>query len=383
MRIAIITESFPPDVNGVANSVVRVAEHLVARGHRPLVIAPAPASTTRGVTGAHPYPVVRIGSVPLPGYRGFRLGVPGARLTDALVSHAPDVLHLASPFLVGARGVALAGRHRLPTVAVYQTDVAAYLRHYRGLGWGEATVWAWLRTIHNGADRTLAPSATAATDLTAHGIRDVRRWGRGVDASRFDPRKRSDAVRRALAPGGEVLVGYVGRLAAEKRLDLLAATSRLPGVRLVVIGDGPARREAERALPDAAFLGVRGGEQLARLFASLDVFVHAGPYETFCQSVREAQASGVPVVAPAAGGPLDLVKPGVDGILVPPGDGAAIAGAVAALAADPERRRAYGVSGRAAVDGHTWAAVGDELIDHYRDVLAGRAAAPRRLAVAA
>ena len=140
MRIAIITESFPPDVNGVANSVVQVAEHLVARGHQPLVIAPAPASTTRGVTGAHPYPVIRLGSVPLPRYRGFRLGVPGARLTDALVSHAPDVLHLASPFLIGARGVALAGRHRLPTVAVYQTDVAAYLRHYRGLGWGEATV---------------------------------------------------------------------------------------------------------------------------------------------------------------------------------------------------------------------------------------------------
>ena len=195
--------------------------------------------------------------MPLPRYRGFRLGVPGARLTDALVSHAPDVLHLASPFLIGARGVALAGRHRLPTVAVYQTDVAAYLRHYRGLGWGEATVWTWLRTIHNGADRTLAPSAAAVADLTAHGIHNVRLWGRGVDATRFDPRKRSAAVRRALAPRGETLVGYVGRLAPEKRLDLLAATSRLPGVRLVVIGDGPARFGAVAAGLAAAVRAAR------------------------------------------------------------------------------------------------------------------------------
>jgi phosphatidylinositol alpha 1,6-mannosyltransferase len=372
MRIAIITESFPPDVNGVANSVARVAEHLVARGHQPLVIAPAPATATRRVTGAQPYPVVRIASVPLPRYRGFRLGVPSTRLTDALISHAPDILHLASPFLAGARGVALAGHHRLPTVAVYQTDVPAYLRNYRGLAWGEATVWKWLRTIHNGADRTLAPSTTAAADLTAHGIRNVRLWGRGVDTTRFHPDKRSAAVRRALAPGGEALVGYVGRLAHEKRLDLLAATSRRPGVRLVIVGDGPARAAAERALPDAAFVGVRGGEQLARLYASLDVFVHAGPHETFCQSVQEAQASGVPVVAPAAGGPLDLVTPGVDGTLVPPGDGAAIADAVAALVDSPELRRAYGEAGRAAVAGRTWAAVGDQLIGHYEAVLGGR-----------
>ena len=170
MRIAIVTESFPPAVNGVANSVVRVADHLVARGHQPLVIAPAPSSAERRGTGVHPYPVVRIASVPLPRYRSFRLGVPGARLTDALIWHGPDMLHLASPFLVGARATALARQYRLPSVAVYQTEVPAYLRHYRGLGWGEATAWKWLRTIHNGADRTLAPSTTAAADLNARGV---------------------------------------------------------------------------------------------------------------------------------------------------------------------------------------------------------------------
>ncbi|GIF73241.1 GDP-mannose-dependent alpha-mannosyltransferase [Asanoa siamensis] len=381
MRIALITESFPPDVNGVANSVVRVAEHLVARGHQPMVIAPAPSSSARGVTGPRSYPVVRIPSVPLPRYRGFRFGMPSARLTDALIAHAPDVVHLASPFFLGARGVALANQRNLPTVAVYQTDIAAFLRNYR-LGWGEDITWHWIRTIHNGADRTLAPSSTSVTDLAEQGIHRVHRWGRGVDTVRFHPSKRSKAVRRALARDGEVLVGYVGRLAAEKRLDLLAPLTRMPGVRLVVVGDGPGRKDAEKALPGAAFLGQRGGDQLARIYASLDVFVHAGPHETFCQSVQEAMASGVAVVAPAAGGPVDLVRPGLTGTLVPPGDATAIADAVGALAGDAELRQRYGLAARDAVAGRTWAAIGDELIGHYAEVLAARAARPR-LAVAA
>ncbi|HYN94029.1 MAG TPA: glycosyltransferase family 1 protein [Pilimelia sp.] len=376
MRIAIIAESFPPDVNGVAHSVVRVAEHLVHRGHRPLVIVPAPAPTTRGVAGIHPYPVVRVPSLPLPGYRSFRVGVPGRRLADALVGHAPDVVHLASPFVLGARGVTLAQREGLPAVAVYQTDIAAYARLYR-LRHGEAAAWRWLRSVHNRAARTLAPSTAAAAALAANGVRDVRLWGRGVDTARFDPAKRSDRVRAALAPAGEVLVGYVGRLAVEKRLDLLAATCRLPGVRLVIVGDGPARARLAGLLPGAAFLGARHGEQLARLYASLDVFVHTGPHETFGQTVQEAQASGVPVVAPAAGGPVDLVASGVTGTLVPPEDGAAIAAAVAALAADPARRREYGVAARARVLNRSWAAVGDELIAHYRAVLPARAVVPR------
>jgi phosphatidylinositol alpha 1,6-mannosyltransferase len=382
MRIAIVTESFPPDVNGVANSVVRVAEHLVRRGHTPVVIAPAPSPAARGTAGIHPYPVIRVASVALPRYRGFRVGLPTPRLADALTSHAPDVVHLASPFVLGARAAVLAEQLRLPSVAVYQTDVASYARAYR-LGWGEAAAWRWLRNIHNSAHRTLAPSTSAAADLVDHGVRRVRLWGRGVDAVRFDPAKRNELVRRVLAPGGEVLVGYVGRLAAEKRVDLLAHTCEIPGVRVVVIGDGPARRDLERALPRALFLGARHGEQLARLYASLDIFAHTGPYETFGQTVQEALASGLPVVAPAAGGPVDLVRPGITGILVAPRDAAAIAAAVGSLAVDAERRRAYGVAARAGIAQRTWAAVGDELIGHYHSVLAAAQPAPAPVRTAA
>ncbi|MDQ7904731.1 glycosyltransferase family 1 protein [Phytohabitans sp. ZYX-F-186] len=368
MRIAIIAESFPPDVNGVAHSVVRIAEHLVRRGHTPLVIAPAPSSSTRGLTGVHPFPVIRVPSMPLPRYRSLRLGLPGPKLTEALVSHAPDMVHLACPFLLGARGVALAQQRRMPCLAVYQTDVAAYARTY--VGWGEAAVWKWMRTIHNGADRTLAPSTRSAADLVAHGIQRVWLWQRGVDTVRFDPAKRNDLVRKALAPNGEVLVGYVGRLAAEKRVDLLAKTSELPGVRVVIVGDGPARRDLEKALPTAVFLGARHGGQLARLFASFDIFAHTGPHETFGQTIQEALASGLPVVAPSAGGPLDLVTPGVNGTLVPPEDADALAGAVAELATDGELRRQYGTNARSGVEGRTWSAVGDELIAHYESILA-------------
>ncbi|WP_435204605.1 glycosyltransferase family 4 protein [Micromonospora sp. bgisy143] len=373
MRIAIVTESFPPDVNGVAHSVVRTAEHLLARGHEPVVIAPAPAGADRRRVDRLPYPVVRIPSVPLPRYQGFRLGVPtGTRLAGALLSAAPDVVHLASPFVLGARAATLADRYRLPMVAVYQTDVAAYARAYR-VSWGEAAAWRRLREIHNLAQRTLAPSTRAAADLIANGVQRIWLWGRGVDAVRFDPAKRCADLRRRLAPGGELLVGYVGRLAPEKRVELLAATSRLPGVRVVVVGDGPARRQLERALPGVTFLGVRHGEDLARLYASLDVFAHTGPHETFGQTVQEALASGVPVVAPASGGPVDLVDSGRTGLLVPPGDGDALAAAVAELAGDTDRRRAYGVAARAAVRRRSWAAVGDELVGHYSAVRASAA----------
>ncbi|MDG9675247.1 glycosyltransferase family 1 protein [Micromonospora sp. DH14] len=375
MRIAIVTESFPPDVNGVAHSVVRTAEHLLDQGHEPVVIAPAPPGAGRQGIDRLPYPLVRIPSVPLPRYQGFRLGVPtNARLAGALLSAEPDVVHLASPFVLGARAATLASRHGLPTVAVYQTDVAAYARAYR-VSWGEAAAWRRIREIHNSAHRTLAPSTRAAADLIANGVQRIWLWRRGVDAVRFDPAKRCAALRDRLAPGGELLVGYVGRLAPEKRVELLAATSRLPGVRVVVAGDGPTRRQLARQLPAVTFLGVQQGEDLARLYASLDLFVHTGPHETFGQTIQEALASGVPVVAPASGGPVDLVEPGVTGLLVAPNDGDALAAAVAELTGDADRRRAYGRAARVAVSRRSWAVVGDELIGHYHAVRAVAATA--------
>ncbi|MGA5900756.1 glycosyltransferase family 4 protein [Streptomyces venetus] len=375
MRVVIVTESFPPDVNGVAHCALQTARHLVDRGHAPVVVAPAPAPGHKPDASA-PCPVVHVPSLPLPGYPQVRVALPSRRLAATLVEHRADVVHLASPFVLGVRGMAAAARLGIPAVAVYQTDLAGYARTYMGAG--EAAAWRRIRSVHGAADLTLAPSTAALRDLETHGVPRVELWPRGVDTARFRPDRRDEALRRELAPNGEVIVGYVGRLAPEKQVELLAGACGLDGVRVVIVGDGPSRPGLEQALPGAVFLGRRTGDDLARVFASLDVFAHTGPFETFCQTVQEAMASGLPVVAPAAGGPLDLVAQGHTGLLVPPRDATAVRDAVRALAADPALRAAFGAAGRATVEGRTWAAVGDRLIGHYANVLAGR-----RTAVAA
>ncbi len=369
VRIAYVTESFPPDVNGVAHTAVRVAEHLSARGHDPLVIAPEPASGVPLPDSAFEFPVVRVRSVGVPVYPGFRVGLPGSQVRKAVADHRADLVHLAGPFVLGAGGCAAARELGVPAVAVYATDLPAYARAYHAGSVGQKIAWYRLRKIHNACDRTLAPCTATAADLREHSIERVQVWARGVDCRRFDPAKRSERLRAELAPGGELIVGYVGRLAAEKRVDLLSGIAGVPGVRVVVVGSGPAEAAIRRAVPGALFLGQRGGEQLARIYASFDVFVHTGAHDTFGQTLQEAAASGLPVIAPAAGGPLDLVRDGVTGFLVPPDSPAALAGAVARLAADPALLHAQGLAGRQMVIGRSWAVLCDELIGHYADVL--------------
>ncbi|MFF2661957.1 glycosyltransferase family 4 protein [Kitasatospora sp. NPDC058032] len=380
MRVVIVTESFAPQLNGVAHSVLRTAEHLLARGHFPLVVTPATRRRDSGHRrAAYDCEVVRVPSLPLPGYPEVRIALPGHQVAEAIGRHRPHVVHLAGPFVLGAAGAAEARRAGVPVVAVYQTDLAAYARTYLPFAGAAGARLAWhrLRQIHAGAARTLAPSRSALDALTAHGVPRVHLWPRGVDCVRFHPGHRDEVLRHRLGRPGEVLVGYVGRLAVEKQVDRLAEVSRLPGVRLVVVGDGPCRARLAAALPDALFLGRRTGHELARLYASFDLFAHPGPFETFGQTLQEAMASGLPVVAPAAGGPLDLVRPGRTGFLVPPGAGSGFREAVERLARDPELRRALGRAGRTAVAGHSWAAVGDRLVDHYRLAVAESAGAGR------
>lgn len=372
MRIAYVTESFPPVVNGVAITAMRVAEHLVRRGHKPLVIAPEPAPGSLRLDAEFSYPVARMPSVALPIYPDFRFGVPGPWIRTAIAEHGADLVHLAGPVVFGASGGAAARKLGLPVVAVYATDMAAYARTYHLGRLGETVSWRLTRRVHNAVDRTLSPSAATAADLKARGFERVSVWGRGVDTQRFDPAKRSHRLRAELAPNGEVIAGYVGRLAAEKRLELLSGVSAIPGVRLVIVGAGPAEAAARRALPFALFMGQCQGEELARIYASLDIFVHSGPHETFGNTLQEAAASGLPVVAPAVGGPLDLVEDGVTGFLVTPGDPDALAAAASELAANWQLRTAQGHAARRGMLSRTWPALGDELIGHYEAVL-GRA----------
>ena len=364
MRVAIVTESFLPHVNGVTNTVRHIVDRLSTTGHEVLVIAPGPGPAHHGTAR-----VVRVRSLPLPGYRSFSLGLPDAAVERALAGFGPDVVHLASPIMLGAVGLRAARKLGIPTVAVYQTDIGAFARQYgvRAM----PLIESWVGRLHRRCSRTLVPSSSSRTQLAALGVPNLHVWRRGVSLDLFGPGRRNEALHRSFArPDGPVVVGYVGRLAAEKQVRRLTELADLPGASLVVIGDGPLRPWLEQHLPDATFTGMLGGAELAEAFATLDVFVHPGEAETFCQTVQEAQASGVPVVAPAAGGPLDLVDHGRTGWLYDPGDRASLRAGVESLVRDRALRESVAELARRRVGDRSWARVVDELVQvHYAAVL--------------
>lgn len=356
-------------MNGVTNSVLRVLEHLDRGGHDAMVVAPD--TVTPEVPAALDHQgvqVVRVPAVMVPKVSSLPVGLPGPRVTRAMRSFAPDVVHLASPFLLGAGGAGVAVRLAVPSVAVYQTDVAGFAQSY-GLGVTSRAAWAWTRRIHKSCTRTLAPSTSAIEDLERHGVPRVHHWARGVDARRFAPSRRNAALRRSwTGESDRLIVGFVGRLAPEKHVERLAVMAADPGVQIVVVGDGPDRASLQRLMPTAVFTGQLDGNALAEAYASLDVFVHPGEHETFCQAVQEALASGVPVIGPDAGGPRDLISHCRNGYLLPAGRFAELLpSAVEALRAR-ELRRQFGLSARRSVLHRTWPVICEELLRHYEDV---------------
>lgn len=363
MKVAIVTESFLPQTNGVVHSVLRVLDHLAEHGIAAKVIAPYdPAGQPATIASAE---VVGVPSWALPGYPDVRVATGRPEpIARTLESFGPDVVHLASPYVLGWRGVRAANALGIPSVAVYQTDVPSFAVRY-GLPWAHRLLSTRVRDIHAAATLTLAPSTASMDVLSGLGIDRVKLWRRGVDCDRFDPRRRDDALRARLAPRGEKLVGFVGRLAREKQVHDLAALDGLPGTRLVIVGDGPERTRLRRLIPSAHFTGMLHGTALATIMASLDVLVHTGESETFCQVIQEGLASGVPVVSVQAGGPVDLIDPSRTGWLYPPGDLAAMVDRVRDLTGDEFKRQAFGRAARASVLGRDWRSICNELIGHY------------------
>ena len=366
MKVAVVSESFLPHVNGVTGSVLQVLKHLRTTGHEAQVMAPgSPPATCEG------FEVVALPSVGLPGYQQVRVPlVVTSRIVRELERFGPDVIHLASPFVLGGQVVRAAAALDIPVVAIYQTDVAGFALRY-GLTAASSTAWRRIRWIHERVQLTLAPSPTAAGNLEDHGIPRVLVWPRGVDTAAFSPAHRDPGLQSQQGSVRPVMVGFVGRLAAEKQVEDLAVLADLPNVQLVVIGDGPERERLTRRLPGARFTGALTGIDLSRAVASLDVFVHPGPHETFCQAAQEAMASGVPVVAVGAGGLRDLVDSSRTGWLYPPGDLRALRAHVADLAGDGWKRRAMGAAAHEAVRARTWPVVCDRLLGHYEEAATG------------
>jgi phosphatidylinositol alpha 1,6-mannosyltransferase len=371
MRIAVVSESFLPTVNGVTTSVRKVLDHLAENGHDAVVVSPHAGSPAayRG------YPVIQ---VPAVAYKQFPVGLPSLQVERVLDDFAPDVLHVASPFLLGAQALAAARRRELPSVAIYQTDIAGFARRNR-LGLTAALAWQLVRKVHEQADRTLVPSSSALADCEAVGIPRLARWGRGVDIERYHPRNRlregARALRAELSPNGETVIGYVGRIAPEKQVERIAELRGLPNTRFAIVGDGPSTPAVTKALRGMPvhWLGRRGGDDLADAYAAFDLFVHTGSEETFGQTLQEAHASGLPVVAPRSGGPIDLIDDAIDGALFDPLHAGAFRNSVEPIVRSAELRARMGEAGRRRVLDRSWDSVCTELIGHYEDVRRARA----------
>ncbi len=364
IRILIVTEAFLPQVNGVTNSVLRLLEFCKRAGHEVLVIAPESENAPKDYLG---FKIKHVPSIAMK--RLIPMGLPKKELEPFIEGFSPDVIHLASPIFLGHYVARLARKANIPTVSVYQTDIAGFARHY-GLNVAHNTLKRWVARIHSTTDLTLAPSAWACRDLESSGVNNVKLWQRGVDLVNFTSEKRDEALRTEFLQkrGAKYVIGYVGRLANEKRVDDLAILDSQPDLQLVIVGQGPAEARLMRELPNAIFVGYKSGADLARHVASFDTFVHTGKHETFCQAIQESLASGTVVVGPDTGGPTDLIDHGRTGLLIDTADSHLLLHSVYNLLEHPALDLMQ-IAARKSVEHRTWDYINESLIEHYRDVI--------------
>ncbi|WP_165776702.1 glycosyltransferase family 4 protein [Bifidobacterium simiarum] len=390
----IVSESSLEQTNGVSGSIKRILDRFAERGFEARVIAPQPAPADGTYAG---FPVAEEPSWPIQHFN-VAICTKTPVIQEIKDGPKPDVIHIAAPISKLGHAALIAGEELgVPTVAIYQTDVAQYARRFasqavdgvdprptphhnkwlRRIGkaagdQAERIVADRIAQMHNLSTLTLAPTDQARKRLESFGVdpKLIRIWGRGVDSTLFNPeRADTPAVRelhRRWSHDGTVpVVGYVGRLAPEKQVDRLIVLADLD-VQLVVVGGGPCEEELHDRLPNAVFTGMLHGDDLADAYAALDVFVHTGAEETFGQTIQEAMATGLPVIAPDSGGPIDLVHDGESGLLFDPSDDADLHDCVARLIKERYLRARMGETGYRLVRNRTWPMMVDRLIDYYR-----------------
>ena len=369
MRVALVTENFLPKLDGVTRTLAMLLEYLQRQGHQAVVIGPE--GSPRRYAGAR---IFGAHGIPLPFYPELRLSWPEPVFEGRLSLFHPDIIHVVEPVILGAAGITWGSRLGVPVVSSYHTNLAAYCSYFR-LGMLVEPTWLYRRYLHNQCARTLCPSESTRSELISRGFTNVQVWPRGVDTTLFSPERRSLSWRRRMCDHEEsqVVILYVGRLSHEKNLmSLVSAYSEIESAstQLVVVGDGPARADLERALAghSAMFTGYLSGEALAEAYASADVFAFPSMTETFGQVVLEAMASQLPVVAFDAEGVRDQVRHGQSGMLAPEGDLKSFTKALRTLVEAPELRQSIGAEGYRIATKRNWDAAMDGLLEAYETV---------------
>jgi glycosyltransferase involved in cell wall biosynthesis len=424
LRIAVVTETYPPEVNGVAMTIAKVVEGLHHRNHDVQLIRPrqdnqvsrqgsnaacslalkpdgvvasrrhSPSydSSSRLASGldggainqhlnldATPesgdrsvrFHEVLMRGLPIPRYPNLRMGVPSKKALVQLWSvHRPDVVHIATEGPLGWSALQAAHHLKLPISSDFRTNFHAYSQHY-GIGWLRKPIMAYLRKFHNRTLCTMVPTEALKRDLEACGLRHLMVVARGVDTRQFNPARRSEALRASWGVGAQDLVlACVGRLAPEKNLDTVAAAfdavlAHEPRARLLLVGDGPMRATLQARYPNAIFAGQRSGDDLAAHYASADLFLFASVTETFGNVTTEAMASGLPVVAYNYAAAAQLIQPGENGVLVPFSEQASFIQAALALALNPTQRLSMGAAARHTASQWDW----DRIVARFEGVL--------------
>jgi glycosyltransferase involved in cell wall biosynthesis len=355
MRVGIVTETYAPDVNGVALTVQALARGLVRRGHTVDLIRPIHPDTPPLADAG--MDVLAVEGAAMPRYSGLRFGLPARfRIERRWRAERPDAIYVATEGPLGWTAVSAARRLGIPVATGFHTRFDFYVGHY---GFGALTpfVRRYLARFHRRAQTTLVPTGQLAGELNDLGVHDVRVLRRGVDTARFHPERRDEALRDSWGAGPDTpVVLSVGRVAPEKNLHVVidayrALARRVPQARCVIVGDGPGRAALEAANPDVIFAGTRRGDELAAFYASADLFVFPSLTETFGNVVLEAMASGIPVVAYAEAAAREFIRNGQNGIRVAPGNEGGLIERAATLGADATVRMAMGHAARASVAG--------------------------------
>lgn len=370
LRLSVVTETWPPEVNGVALTLSRLVQGLCARNHRVQLIRPrqARADAARSDPG---FEELLVRGMPIPRYPELKLGLPGkGALVRAWTLQRPDLVHIATEGPLGWSALQAARRLRLPVTSDFRTNFHAYSQHY-GVGWLKTPIVAYLRKFHNLTRCTMVPTHALRAELQAIGFQNVQVVARGVDTHLFSPARRSAALRAAWGARDDTMVMVaVGRLASEKNLDMVlraheAMRATGADVRLVFVGDGPQRAALQQRCPDAVFAGIRRGEDLAAHYASADLFAFASLTETFGNVTIEALASGLPVLAFDTAAAGEWVRHGVNGWLLPVDDADGFVRQAAVLAREPALVRTGAARARAQVAQLDWQQITQQVEDIF------------------